>query len=474
MDEMQNQPTNPRRRRRSQLEVFKEAYLPAIIAAVAILLIVVFIIGSISRSIQAKKTALEESQKASIAEEQKLTKLTQEAEDLIQRADLLASEYDYDGALALLDTFSGDETRFEILTQKRAELEDAKSQMVLWEDPNNVLNLSFQMLIADASRAFSNASYGTAYNRNFITTDEFSLILQQLYTNGYVLVDMDDFVSAEMDDLGEITYKTKPLYLPIGKKPLMITQTQVNYYTYMIDGDGDKFPDKDGAGFASKLILNDAGEITCQMVDADGNTITGDYDLVPILETFIANNPDFSYRGARATLAVSGYDGVFGYRTNASAKNHLDEMAYEEEIYGAQEIVDALRQMGYQIACYTYGNEAYGEMTADQIRADLSGWSSEVSPVLGEVNTIVFAQNSDISTGAIYSGEKYEILRDAGFCYYIGFSAEGACWTNIAVDYVRMGRLMVSGSNIAHHPEWFSGVFDATSILDSTRGDVPA
>jgi hypothetical protein len=33
---------------------------------------------------------------------------------------------------------------------------------------------------------------------------------------------------------------------------------------------------------------------------------------------------------------------------------------------------------------------------------------------------------------------------------------------------------MVSGSNIAHHPDWFSGMFDATSILEAIRGNVPA
>ena len=309
MDEMQNQPVNPRRRRRTQMEVFKEAYLPAIIAAVAVLLIVIFIIGSISRSIQAKKAAAEESQQASIAAQQELSRLTEEANALIKDADLLAAEYDYAGALRVLESFSGDASRFEILVNKKAELEQAQSQMVAWEDPNDVVNPSFQMLIADTARTFSNASYGTAYNRNFITTGEFSQILQQLYANGYILIDMDDIVSVETNDLGETVYRTKTLYLPQGKKPLMITQTQVNYYTYMIDGDGDKLPEKYGAGFGSKLVLDESGEITCQMVDGDGNTITGDYDLIPILESFIANNPDFSFKGARAIIAVSGYDG---------------------------------------------------------------------------------------------------------------------------------------------------------------------
>ena len=38
-----NQPINPRRRKRSKWEIFKEAYLPMIIVAVAAILIIVFI-----------------------------------------------------------------------------------------------------------------------------------------------------------------------------------------------------------------------------------------------------------------------------------------------------------------------------------------------------------------------------------------------------------------------------------------------
>ena len=48
MDEQQNntnRPVNPRRKKRSQLQVFKEAYLPIIIAAVAVLLIIIFVVG---------------------------------------------------------------------------------------------------------------------------------------------------------------------------------------------------------------------------------------------------------------------------------------------------------------------------------------------------------------------------------------------------------------------------------------------
>lgn len=48
----------------------------------------------------------------------------------------------------------------------------------------------------------------------------------------------------------------------------------------------------------------------------DGTVTTGDYDLVPILEKFCEQHPDFSYKGARAVLAFTGYEGILGYRTS--------------------------------------------------------------------------------------------------------------------------------------------------------------
>ena len=50
----------------------------------------------------------------------------------------------------------------------------------------------------------------------------------------------------------------------------------------------------------------------------DGSISVGAYDLVPLLDEFIEEHPDFSYRGAKAVLAFTGYNGILGYRTAAS------------------------------------------------------------------------------------------------------------------------------------------------------------
>lgn len=478
MDEQRNdapRPVNPRRRKRSRAQIFKESYLPVIIAGIALVLIIVFIAGSISRNSQKKKQELQASINASIAAENEHNRQAMEASQLLSEAARYASSYDYEKAIETLDSFSGDYNKFPELDETRATYVEAQRQMVAWEDPSQVLNLSFQLLIADPDRAFTNQTYGASYNKNFVTTGEFSKILTQLYENGYILVRLEDFLTTETTADGRTVSTAKTLYLPNGKKPLVLTQTNVNYNTYMIDGDNDRLPDKDGAGFASCLAIDAEGNLTCEMVDREGNTVTGNYDLVPILDAFVANHPDFSYRGAKAIIAITGYDGLFGYRTNLAAEEFFGTDEYAHQVADAQRVATALRKSGYTLACYTYGNIAYGEKSVEAVREDLGNWMDEVVPLIGDLDIMVFAKNSDISsdTGA-YSGDKYAALNRAGFRYYLGFCEDGTRWATIEEDYVRQGRLLVTGSTMTNHPEWFEGIFDPPSVLDSSRGTVPS
>ena len=468
MDEMNNnevRPVNPRRRKRSKMQIFKEVYLPVIIAGIALILIVTFIAGSIVRAVQHNRYDKQMALEASIAAQEEHERLTQEASTLLSVAATAAKQYDYDRAITTLSSFTGDTAQFPEVSEKLSEYLTAKQNLVLWNDPSKVLNLSFQMLIADPARAFADTTYGTSYNRNFVTTGEFTKILQQLYENGYILVQLTDVTS---------TNGPKDLYLPKGKKPLIITQTNVNYYTYMLDSDGDKLPDKDGGGFASKLIIDASGNITCEMIDNEGNTVTGNYDLVPILDSFVAAHPDFSYKGAKAVLAVSGYDGIFGYRTGPSAESYFGKAFRNQEVQKAVALVNKLRQNKYEIACYTYENEPYGDYTAGQVKEELTKWNEEVTPVLGTTDIFVFSRNSDIADKtSAYSGEKFNALKAAGYSYYLGFSEDGELWYTAYGDYIRQGRILVSGSNMKYHPQWFDGIFDPSTVLDTSRGTIP-
>ena len=475
-------PINPRRKPRTQMQIFKESYLPVLIIAIAVVLVIVFIAGSISRSSQKKKAEKDAlaATEASAAAEQ--ARLEQEVQDLILQSQVFANRYDYQRAIDVLNSFSGDISQFPHLNDKILEYEAAQRNTVEWNDPGKVVNLSFQLLVADPARAFKYAGWGSSINKNFVTTGEFAKILQQLYENGYILVDFDDIITTETTANGTTVYKAKTLYLPKGKKPIMLTQTNVNYNSYLIDSNSDYKPDAKGGGFASKLLW-DGQNFTCEMVDASGNTVTGDYDLIPILEKFIASHPGFSYQGARATIALTGHNGVLGYRTHPaysdsetnvpSAEGIFGKAQYEKDIQDATAVIKALRNRGYTVSCYTYSNISYGGSGVSTIQSNLKAWSDSVTSIVGSTDVLTYAQMSDIAPKGTYSGDKFNLLQDFGFRYYLGFCTDGQPWAVVADNYVRQGRIMVTGYNLTHNKAWFADLFDTSSILDTTRGNIP-
>ena len=399
---------------------FKDDVLPVLIGGAALIVCMVFIICSLSRSFNSedrKQAALE----ASIAQAEAEAAAAAEITNTLNTAAIQAAGYDYQGAIDTLDAYkTADRGLTEEMTAARAQYAEAVNNLVIWDDPTAIPNLSFHVLIADPSRAYAD-SLASSYKSNFVTTEQFASILDQLHAGGYVLVNLDSFLTETAD--GKPT--VHPIYLPEGKKPIMITETLVNYFAYMVDSDNDGKADAKGAGFANKLILQD-GKVQAAYVDATGNELVGDYDLVPILNTFIEANPDFSYHGAKAILAVTGDEGVFGWRNASEAKD----------------VVDALRADGYQIASNSYGNLNYGASSIDAIKADLSKWTQDVAPALGDVDILVVARGGELAT----TSSQFQAVRDAGFRYILDAGDAG---TALNDGYFFQNRIMVLGSELS-------------------------
>ena len=465
-------PNNPRRRRKkSKVQIFKEAYLPAILACLTLVLILSFVVGAIGNGIKQKQANDEAARESSISAANQAELIKSESEMLLERAALQAQGYDYEGAINTLNSFSGNINEFESMVTKLSEYVNARDSLVEFNSPSTIPNLSFHVLIADPARAYADKDYGGLYNRNFVTTDEFQRILEQLYKNNYILVDFDSFVSGNTDLEGNVSFFSVPIKLPEGKKPVMITETMVNYYAYMVDGNKDGVADAGGDGFANKLVVDAAGDVKAEYIDINGQTHVGNYDLVPILEDFIKQHPDFSYRGARATLAVTGDEGVFGWRCNTTYIATVGQAFYDEQVKGAKEVVEALRSKGYRIASYSYKNEDYGQLNANQIQADLTSWNDQITPILGQVDTIVFAKNSDIRD---YTGPKFNVLYTSGFRYLVTNAEQP--YAEVNNTYVRQSRLMVTGNSMAWKSAQFTNLslFDPNIVLDMvSRKQVP-
>ena len=467
--ELREEPQDPeaprRRRRKTKAQIFKEVYLPPIIVCVSLILVITFLIGSVSNAIQLKQIQKEKEQMQISESLSAAAQAEQETQRILAQAEKLAAEYNYEDAITLLDSM-GDLTQYQELQAKRAEYINTMSSMIEYKDPTMIPNLSFHVLIHDMAKALKSEQYGGSYNKNFVTTGEFTKILENLYRNGYVLVDFESFVGAKTDINGNAQFEAVPIYLPADKKPVMITETMVNYFAYMIDPNNDGTIDH--TGFASKLVLDGNGNIKAEYVDANGQTNVGNYDLVPILEDFIQSHPDFSYRGARAILAVTGHEGVFGYRINSAVVASKGNDYWENEVAGAKAITNALREKGYTIACYTYKNDAYAGWSVAQISADLQSWTTQITSVIGNVDTFVFAKTSNISD---YNGNAFQTMYQSGFRYFI--SNADTPMTQVNPTYVRQNRLMVTGETMQHYTSRFTGLFDCAAILEvNVRGDI--
>ena len=474
MEMQNNEPirTPPRRRRRSKLQIFKEAYLPTIILAVTAVLVLVFIIGGIVNADAPQLENPSTGNSGSSSDETPPISTTnptssiidpaqaQEAADLLNQAALLAADYDYAGAVAKLEGFTGIKANFPELAAAIQQYKAADEALISW-NASEVYDLSFHVLIADPQRAFTDAIYATSYKNNFITTTEFTNILNQLYNNGYILVDLDDFYTLEYNSTsGTYIYVEKQLRLPEGKKPVMLTELSASYYAYMQNGEQDGKAD----GLASRLA-HDGNSFYNELINEDGSIYTGAYDMVPLLEEFIAAHPDFSYRNARAVISFAGYDRILGYRVNASS---LSADALQAERDGLKAIVDALKAAGYKLGCYTYNNVNYSSMSAEKIQSDISKWAEKVTPWLGDVDILVFAREGDISDEAPYTGNsKFNVLYNAGFRFFLGVGSEP--WNQVADRYVRHNRLMVTGAYLRNKPEQYAKLFDAEAILDEAR-----
>jgi hypothetical protein len=192
-----------------------------------------------------------------------------------------------------------------------------------------------------------------------VTVDEFDAVTQRLYDEGYVYVRLRDLVTDTVDADGIHHFAPNPdLKLPEGKKAIVLSVDDLSYYHSY-----------EAASFPEKLVLDEEGNVKCLYTDAAGNTSVGDYDVVPRLNTFLAAHPDGAYHGARGILAMTGYNGVFGYRTDSDylLKEHLmeDQQAwlnahpdfnYDQEIAEATKIADALKEEGWEFASHTWGH----------------------------------------------------------------------------------------------------------------------
>lgn len=369
----------------------------------------------------------------------------------LHRAETLARQYDYDSALKAIESFTSEEA-----AALRAQIEATRATLVA-ADNYAIPHVFFHSLIADTSKAFDGDTREAGYNQVMTTIAEFRAILSQMYERGYVLVSLHDIAQKAADG----TMAEKQIMLPPGKRPFVLSVDDVCYYEYM-----------EGDGFASRIVVGEDGKPTCEMKQNDGSVTTGEFDVVPILDKFVEEHPDFSYRGAKGILAFTGYNGVLGYRTCPS---YGDNPTYQADVQAAKTVVKVLRDHGWEFASHSWGHRNMGTMAMDNFKTDTNRWESEVEPIIGETDILIFPFGSDIGSWTKYSdtNERFTYLKGVGFDYFCNVDGNRA-WLQIGKNYVRQGRRNLDGYRMYYdmindNRDWLSDLFDVNTVFDKSR-----
>ena len=454
------------------------------IIVLVLFLIVLFVAAYLVRGMLRRNSDAARKERAAlesqIAEEERQLS---EKEDLIAKANVLAQGYDYDGAIALLTGYKDYESD--------ADLVDAIARFTATKstlqpiDPTQVPHIFYHSLIVDTDRAFDasrlDASVIAGNNAWMTTVEEFDSILQQMYDNGYVLVRLRDLVKEQKAADGTVTFvPNNELLLPPDKHPYVLSIDDWSYYHSY-----------DGQGYGDKAVVDGNGEVKIQYTDANGKTTIGDYDVVPRLNTFLKAHPDGAYKGARGMIAMTGYNGVFGYRTDVAYKTlenlgadqraYLDahpEFDWDREVAEAKKVAEAVKASGWEFACHTWGHLSVTGRSVESLQEDQKKWKNTVENITGPTDIIIFAHGADIGDWHYYDAATnpvYAYFHDIGYRFYCNVDASTKAWIQLRSDYVRQGRIDCDGLQMWRaisgqaKTNVFEDLFDVESVFDQRR-----
>ncbi len=304
----------------------------------------------------------------------------------LKRVEKLTASYFYDEALEILNKSEyKDEQQ---ISDKIAEINEKKQALVKYE--GQFYHVFFHSLIVYPELAFDGDYKHEGYDMWMTTVSEFKNMLPQLYERGFILYSLKDIQGG------------KDVYLPEGKKPLVISIDDVCYYGYMQED-----------GFAEKLVINDAGEVACKVKTPEGETIvTYDGDVMPILDQFVKEHPDFSYRGAKGVVAMTGYEGALGYRITDLEGEELEKAQNE-----VKKIASVMKENGWLFANHSYTHNEYfkdSKVEYNTLVTDTKRWNDTISEYVLEPDIYISPFGYHLKSG----DPRLKYLKDAGYNYF--------------------------------------------------------
>jgi hypothetical protein len=299
----------------------------------------------------------------------------------------------------------------------------APVQTVAWHGP--VEGIFVHPLVLQPKLAFTSDSLGHGFQDYFVTAREFRLILDELWRNGWTLVD------AHRAAAGDVR-------VPVGRKPLVLSEDDVNYYAYF-----------DGRGLADRLVLDGSGNVRAEFRDNAGVHLTDD-DVVPLVDEEVAQHPEFSADGAKGVLGLTGYEGLFG-------EHDLHDPVARGRL---RALVQRLRATGWTMASHTYGHIRLGLRPLAVIERDTAKWKSVARGLLGPVDMLIYPY------GMPPGDDGLRYLRDQGFGIQFDIDIEARRVQRDGVTV--LSRRHIDGIAF-QNPRRLAPFFDVARVRDPAR-----
>ncbi len=298
-----------------------------------------------------------------------------------------------------------------------------KDEKNLVEYDGKVSHVFFHPIISDPQKAYTDNQQQAKGNYDWmVTVNEFNKAIEKLHENNYILIDPHDAY-----DLESTPVKRKKLKLPKGKKPLIMSMDDMNYYEYM-----------QGNGYTERLTLNKDNETVAEKKNDQGKMEQSKTnDAVPLLNDYVKKHPDFSYKGQKAVVGLTGYEGVLGYRTN-----DLEHPNYEKRKKQAKKVADTMKRDGWTFASHSYGHINFEDSSDEQIIEDTKRWKKEVEPIVGKTDLFIFPHGAQDRNSTSYN----YMIDEAGFKYMAGVGPDN--FTSLSNKDIYQDRVAIDGLNL--------------------------
>ena len=336
-----------------------------------------------------------------------------------------------------------------------------------WGPDQVVEHLFFHPIIAYPEWAFTSGPATESEKKGLddwmVTVDEYNKILQNVYDKGYILVAMEDVWSEVTDESGTHMVRNT-LMLPEGKKPLVISFDDVNYYPYMLE-----------QGFTTKLVVGDDGQIWAECTDpyTKETFLTQELDATPILDNFVLEHPDFSLNGAKAIFSLTGYKGILGYRTQTDrdVTDPTELAAFEanrqKEIEAVKPVIERLKETGWTFGSHTWGHINLANKSLATVQNDTERWLNEVGTLVGPTD-ILFYPHGARPDGDDWknTGPIFRYLHEQGFRVFASVGVESFSAIKTDISAVICDRLHPDGTTLRWSRSRYLQFYDAQEIID--------